>query len=374
MTAEQIAFFELVRAGLWGRKADASVFDEHTEWHRLYAHGKNQTMLGIMLDGIQTLPDELRPDRLLYLQWCASVLQTEDNNRKINREICSLFNLLRSYGIEPVLLKGQGVGRHYREPLHRQCGDIDIYIGKRDFERVNRLLLESGEEICEATAKHNTFCWHGVEVENHRMLAQLMSPCANRRLQRSIAAWHGMREERFVLDGCGITVPPADFDAIFLLLHSVHHLLEGGVGLRQICDWIMLLHNSRESMDLPAVAHELTKLGLSRAARIFGALSVGCLGMNADELPLPFDAADEREAEWLLDNIWTNGNFGRGDATRKPRPKGYWSGKWHTFRSALYCLNNMGRVAPSEARWTPVMMICNMIYAQIYMRFRRRRA
>ena len=92
----------------------------------LYQSAKVQALLGITFDGMQTLPQELRPKRELYLKWCNALLQIEENNHILNQEIAKVYTLYRANQIEPVLLKGQGVAQNYRNPLHRQCGDIDL--------------------------------------------------------------------------------------------------------------------------------------------------------------------------------------------------------------------------------------------------------
>lgn len=372
MSTEQRAFFELVRAGLWGTAADPAAFDEHTDWKELYRRGKNQTLLGVMLDGIQTLPDELRPGRGLYLQWCASVLQIEENNKKLNEEILNLFTLLRTHGVEPVLLKGQGAARNYLEPLHRQCGDIDIYIGNTHFEQVNKLLQQDGEEAHEANFKHSAYHWHGIVVENHRVLTQMKAPFANRRMKRNIESWHGTEKEvRYNLDGLAIAVPPVEFDAVYLLQHSVVHLLEVGIGLRQVCDWACLLHNNRGTINKQNVAHELSALGLDKAARIFGALSVNYLGLDERDLPLAYDAEDRADGDWLLNEIWKSGNFGAYDPDKAARPKGYWRGKWYTFTTFSGRRHNFKRVVPSEAFWIPFRTISNFFLSQLYLHLRK---
>ena len=365
MTTEQRAFFELVKAGLWGTAADVTTFDSHTDWPLLYKYGKGQTLSGIMLDGIQTLPPELRPERGLNLQWCAFVLQIEERNKKIDQEIGNLYKLLRANGVEPVLLKGQGAARNYPNPLHRQCGDIDIYIGKHNFALVNRLLGQEGETGHDTHIKHSTYDWHGVSVENHRILVQMAAPRANRRLQQNIASWHETDKMfRFDLNGCEIVLPPLEFDAMFLLQHAVWHLLRSGIGFRQICDWACLLHYNREQIDREAVVRELTALGLDRAARIFGALAVKYLGLDVNDLLLPFNKKDEESSEWLLNEIWHSGNFGHFDSSRKSHLQG-WHRKWYTFTSIIHRSRNLRKIAPSEAAWAPFLTMTNFVNARL---------
>lgn len=353
MTLIQTQFFELLRSGLWGTAAEATLFDAQTDWKQLFRFSKAQALLGIVFDGVQTLPEEKRPPRQLYLQWCNALLQVEDNNRKINRELANVYDLFRENQIEPVLLKGQGVAQNYRQPLHRQCGDIDLYIGELYYELANRLLRQEATEEHEENYKHTCLLWHGVSVENHRVLAKLSSPGADRWFQKEVAWWHNTSLCRSVyIDECRVTVPPLTFEVAYLLVHAVLHFLNGGIGLRQVCDWVSLLHAQKKKIDYERVRELLDGWGLSKAAKAFGVLAVNRLGLPPEDLPMPYTDKDLKVADWLLDDIWTGGNFGHFDAKNK-RPKGYWSGKWHTFtRSAKRC-RQLGALAPAEARWHP---------------------
>ena len=148
MTPIQKQFFALVQSGLWGTPVDTTLFNIQTDWAQLYQSAKVQALLGITFDGMQTLPQELRPKRELYLKWCNALLQIEENNHILNQEIAKVYTLYRANQIEPVLLKGQGVAQNYRNPLHRQCGDIDLYIGPKNYEKANKLLrTESTGEL-----------------------------------------------------------------------------------------------------------------------------------------------------------------------------------------------------------------------------------
>lgn len=107
-------------------------------------HGKLTSPACTDFDGISSLPAELRPPRALYLKWAARTAQIEQANKRLNQLLPELNTLYREAGLHPVLLKGQGIGTNYRTPLHRQCGDIDIYLGKQGQPIANRLLLQQG--------------------------------------------------------------------------------------------------------------------------------------------------------------------------------------------------------------------------------------
>lgn len=369
MTQIQQQFFSLTRAGLWGIPADAALFDSTTDWNLLRQLARAQSLQGVVLDGVRTLPEEKRPPRMQYLQWCATLVQMEENNRLLNRRIGEIAALYREHGVEPVLLKGQGVAQNYRIPLHRQCGDIDLYIGKKDYRRINRVLLQAGgTEEEEETSKHVAIKWQGVLVENHRIMLQLSPWCANRFIQREIEHWYGERDFHAVeMEDAGqIMLPPLEFDAVYILAHALLHFLNEGIGLRQVCDWTCLLHANRDALDHHATAVLLKKSGLEKAARVFGAVAVRYLGLPPEELPVPLKTGDEALGDWLLKDIWEGGNFGRYATNRKPRPKGYWSGKWYTFVRATRRCAELRRIAPMEAYAYPFALMVRSAQAQIY--------
>lgn len=351
MKEEQIAFLELVKSGLWGNEPDKSAFSSKTDWKRLYKIGKKQALLGVMFDGMQRLPDELKPERGIYIQWCTAVLLIEDNNRKLNHELGNLYSMLRSEGIEPVLMKGQGVAQYYPEPLHRVCGDIDIFIGKKDYEATSRLLSKDGHESAEMTSIHSTFDWHGVVVENHNTIDQMASPKSDRELQKIVESWHHGRERKMMIEGTEVLLPPLDFDVVFIFHHALYHLLSSGVGFRQLCDWARMLHVNRDNIDKEEVRQMLKALRIEGAARIFEALEVEYLGMPSEDLILEYGEDDKRKAKILFDDIWNSGNFGFWDDNRSKRPEGYWKGKMYTFKNEVKRSRKVGQICPREARW-----------------------
>lgn len=189
----QHAFFSLVRSGLWGTPADRQLFRSVSpdDWETVYRMANSQALLALTFDGISSLPAELRPPRALYLKWAARTAQIEQANKRLNQLLPELNTLYREAGLHPVLLKGQGIGTNYRTPLHRQCGDIDIYLGKQGQPIANRLLLQQGAIVeGEASDKHASYSLKGVHIENHRIILRLNSPLANRHFQQIIRKWY----------------------------------------------------------------------------------------------------------------------------------------------------------------------------------------
>jgi hypothetical protein len=59
-------------------------------------------------------------------------------------EICSVFNILRSIGVEPVLLKGWSVSRFYADPPSRCLGDIDLLVRDDEVCRAEAAVRDGG--------------------------------------------------------------------------------------------------------------------------------------------------------------------------------------------------------------------------------------
>ena len=366
MENSKVKFYALVKGGLWGKLPSDSNFDGETDWTTIYNYSRQQALLGNVLDGINLLPEEQRPPRPLYLKWCAEVLQIEDENQRMDKEVVNLFKMLRENGVNPILMKGQAIARNYPDPLHRISGDIDIYIGKKDYDKVNSLLAIEGKQLEKWSPKHVMFEWHNVIVENHRLLAKMDSPVTNRKFYRIIdEGFQPSQVSKIEIEGYNITIPSVDFDVMFLLLHSVIHLMGYGVGLRQICDWAMLLHNKKDEINPDVVKRLLKSLTLTKSARVFGALAVKYLGLPKENLILPYSSKDEKVAEKVLEDIWYSGNFGfSGERIKK------YHGNWVTVRlKNLYHgtkrAMELRKIAPSEAYWKPYKILNHFIKSRI---------
>lgn len=360
----QEQFFSLVRSGLWNKPADQNLFNDNTNWNEIYEISKQQALLGIVLDGIETLPLNLRPGRSLYLKWCADVLYIEDNNAILNQRIGELVDILRKENIEPIILKGQGVARAYPNPFHRQSGDIDFYIGKNNFDRVNEILDLEGFKQHETNAKHSCYNWRDVIVENHRILIQT-APFINNRIQKIIDDWHSKGNYyKYNLEGKEISLPPLEFDIVYVLQHIVKHLLRQGIGLRQLCDWALLLNYCDGKIDKNIVIKLLKEFKLKRAAKIFGFIVTQYLGLPRENLILDYTSSDEKIGKQILVNIMNDGNFGTFNINKKNRPTGYWKRKLHSFRIALRKNLDSWKVVPYEVFWSPYLIIYNLLKSQ----------
>lgn len=347
MNKEEQSFFALLRAGLWNRPVDATLFSGSTaEWEAIFKHAIRQTVLGLVAEGATTLPAALQPPVPLLNKMHGRLTSGIRMHALLNRALADVVALFGQNNIRPVLLKGQGVALNYVEPTRRQCGDIDLYIGTKDYDRACELVRQQygADEHATESVKHYHFKHQGVVIELHRLAERLPLPWQNSRFQHwTVEHLHGPHLRTVEIDGMAISLPPVDFDALYLFNHTWHHFSSGGgVGLRQLCDWARFLHTFQDQIDHQALRCHLKAFGLWRAWRIFGGIVVGTLGLPAAEFPFYTDQY-ARQGERVLEIIGKEGNFGCFDATRTERPKGYIAGKLHTF---TWMHRRFGRLLP----------------------------
>lgn len=271
------------------------------------------------------LPDERR-SRMQYF-----LLQTFNTHRQLDAAVARSMAALQEAGIPAVLLKGQGVARNYPNPLLRECGDVDVYIGPERFEAACQVLRGIADRADDAIyGKHWQFWIGEAEVELH---LYSIRPETRRQLRfyRELEA-NGFAHGLVTLDFQGVSVPtPAPtFNAFYLFYHAWHHFLDSGIGLRQLCDWALLLHAQRDAIDRERLRAMLDGMQLLRPWQLFGCIAVHDLGLPAEEFPC-YDEASLPGSRRLLEIIIKEGNFGHASRKKSKRPSGLLPRKVHSF-------------------------------------------
>ena len=343
MTISQTQFLELLRAGLWGVAADPENFKpDSVDWKAVLRVAKEQTMMAVVADGIETLPKELWPPKEVMMKLAMMRLKIEQTHVLLNSTIAQIVQALDAQGVPSVLLKGQGIAQNYLRPESRTCGDIDLYTGHGGYQKAFEIIegLHDGRAHKEAAEceHHLHTSLNGVEVEIHRLASFLHGKRMNANFQKwtqeSMDALFGT-DRLAVWDNGGtpVALAPATYNAFFILHHAVRHMTTEGVGFRQICDWTMLLHKCHAQVDVELLGRKLKELHMERIWQEFGRLAVGFLGLPASELPLaPADLTPGRKTHELLQHIFISGNFGRFDANGRDHSEvPYLVRKWRSF-------------------------------------------
>ena len=216
---------------------------KEADWEELYTIAKKQCLVGVLFDGIKKLPTEhVGMKKELLLQWMAESQMLEKANARLNDAAIQVSEWFRKKGFRTCILKGQGNALMYPNPYSRTPGDIDIWVEGGD----KRVIT-----FVRSISPHEKACYHhiefpsykGVEVEVHYRPSFLQCFWHNRKLQK----YYGMvKEEQFshrvMLGEQGeIAIPTAEFNLIFQLTHIFSHLMNEGIGLRQLLDYYFVV-------------------------------------------------------------------------------------------------------------------------------------
>ena len=330
-------FFNILKSALWGLddRLDASSLSRDDVMTALRI-AKSQTVLGMVANevmrtsSLSCLLNEA--DKAGLKRFVMSNLTT---GQKLNNALINIVLELRKHGIEPVLLKGQGVAKYYPMPELRQCGDIDVYVGQDHFAKACELIGEmSSPEDHQGdipSLKHfHTRIGHAF-IEIHRYTDVYWPKRYDRVYQKISDA--GMHSDLVPLDFAGVPVmsPSVDFNVFFIFNHFWHHFIADGVGLRQLCDWVRLMHANHGKINLDYLSDVLGKMRLMKEWQVFGYIAVNTLGLPADEMPF-YEPKYKKTAEKVLELIMLEGNFGKENMKGYNRTKGYVAGKWYSFK------------------------------------------
>lgn len=336
----------LIRSALWSYPVDG--LDSIPDWTQVLRLAQKQTVSGLVAHAIKHVPEPYRPDAANHRNLQITAMRICQSHALLNRKLAETKRFLDSKGIHSVLFKGQGVALNYPDSTIRQCGDIDLYVGERNFQRTLSLFKPGTSEDKFRFIKHFDFDDQGVHIEIHRIAEKLPV----RRVNRLFQEWtvknleeSELRQE--MIGGESINLPPVNFDVIYIMNHIWHHFIMGGVGLRQICDWTMYLHRFHGMVDEEQLAGDLDRFNLYIPWQILGCIAVECLGLPSEECPL-YDGKFRKKSDMILEMIWSEGNFGKyAPKALKPRPEGLLAGKLYSFRRNSSRFGKLIPISPS---------------------------
>ena len=248
----------------------------------------------------------------LLLQWMAESQMLEKANVRLNDAAILVSEWFWKKGFRTCILKGQGNALMYPNPYSRTPGDIDIWVEGGDKRVIS---------FVRSISPHEKACYHhiefpsykGIEVEVHYRPSFLLYFWHNRKLQEY---YESVKEEQFshrvMLGEQGeVAIPTTEFNLIFQLTHIFSHLMNEGIGLRQLVDYYYLISMLNVNCEmLTSLQKELTDLGLWKFAGAIMYIMHEVFGMPASRLIVP---PNEKYGRFVLNEVLEAGNFGRHD-------------------------------------------------------------
>lgn len=279
-----------VRAGLWA-DAESAVkrnqgFTETVDWERVYRLAEEQSVIGVVLVGIEL--SKIKPPQELLLQWIGKVQMLEQQNTAMNKFIGVLVEKLRASDIYTLLVKGQGIAQCYERPLWRACGDVDFLFSKDNYNKAKKYLLPLSTAT-EEEYKHEQHL--GMTIENWVVELHGSLRCGlSKRIDKTLDEipndiFYGGSVRSWMNGNTQVFLPGINEDVVYVFTHFLQHFYKGGLGIRQICDWCRLMWTYRDSLNYGLLESRIKKAGLMTEWKAFATLAVDYLGMPEDTMP-----------------------------------------------------------------------------------------
>ena len=277
------------------------------DWEKAFKMSGKQSLLGVTFRVLDSIPRKQGPALGIYAKWALYAEKLAGTNRQHIATAAKIYESFVSDGKRACVLKGQGTGRYYPDPLSRQCGDIDIWMDGSREETLAYFKDFSPKDIVYHHFDPEGFA--DVPVEVHFTPTWMNGAILNRRLQEWFVSQADAQFSNYEPE-LGFAVPTPAFDAVFSLVHIFRHVMDEGIGFRQLMDYYYIL-NALPGSERPEVVRTLKSLSLGRFTAAVMFVLKEAFGLGEEKFLLP---ADRRYGAFLLDEVLISGNFGRYDA------------------------------------------------------------
>lgn len=304
-----------------GTREKLSRVPSAAEWSALLVESQRQAILGVMLCGLEKMPQEQQPPQDILFRWIGLAIQIEQSNTLTSIACKEVVSQFAKDGFDACVLKGQANHRYYPKEMGklRNCGDVDVWVVPREGVRKKNADVRRVLEYVDAHWGRTGLCWlhcnfteqNGVPIEAHFRPSFMNEPCKNRNFLRHFSDIKNSTCCE-VIDGIELPALRVDEDVIYQMNHIYRHLLDEGIGLRQIIDyyWLLLTWNKIHNRSKEETMTIVSKLGMKRFSGALMFVLREICGMKDVLLLCPASAQD---GQFLLSEIMLAGNFGHND-------------------------------------------------------------
>ena len=276
------AFFQIVRLGIGH---SASPILNKIDWNTMEILAARMGLSAVIIDGLERLPDEQRPPKMLLLSWIGTVVQAyERRNEQYRRAIAELARLYHANGYKMMVVKGLACCLDWPKPEHRACGDIDIWqFGEQ--KKADKILKDSGVEVDSSHHHHTVFNWQGFSVENHYDFINVHHHKSHVELERILKEL-GKDDSHYIeLYGEKVYLPSPNLHALFLIKHAALHFTSTELTLRQVLDWAFFVEKHGKEVDWNWLLGVVEEHGMLPFFKIMNAICVEDLGFDVSLFP-----------------------------------------------------------------------------------------
>ena len=238
-----------------------------------------------------------------------------------------VYGELLKNGLKPMVVKGIVCRHLYPKPEFRFSADEDLLILPNEAEAYDKVLSSLGfrkqEDFRENSYETSYFTDDGLHIELHTSLFSTKTEYFNR--------YNEVMKDAFDKAVCIqvgneslYTLCPTDH-FVFLLLHTLKHFINGGVGIRQICDIMLFVRQYAEEIDFKTACDRLTYTKADRFSAGVFAIGGKYLGFEKEaDLYNSAKGNSLTECDDLLSDILCAGVYGGATMVRRHSAQMTW--------------------------------------------------
>ncbi len=240
---------------------------------------------------------------------------TLGNGAEQERDYIAVGSVLSRFvdnGIQAIPLKGLVLRALYPEPGLRTMSDYDLLVKACDMAKAGRILTEAGYTQILDVDKHVTFS-HAVMpmIELHRTLA----PAGQFKNYEAFEEQVWKNTEPSTVGGVQVLSPnPVDME-VYQVIHMASHMIDGGFGLRQLCDFVLYTEANESAIDWEEFHIKTSSLQIELFAEALFQLCRLLFGLELHK-GLQSDASDLSLMKSIVEDIFNGGVFGKSSNKR----------------------------------------------------------
>lgn len=296
---ENQALLALLAYALFGQ--EMSIDAASINWDLVVAEANRHAVTALLYPSVKRLAGV--PDAVVDRIRNAAMLSAAKADDMLHSQ-SEVIAALQEKGIPCAVLKGFSVAYCYPHPELRVPGDIDLLIGEEKLEAACAAMEKIGYMRDHETAMHVNFHGKGVSLELHRS-ASVFPESEKGRYAHAYMTQALQHVEQAEIDGISFPMLSLPYQMVSLLAHTERHMGSVGIGLRQICDWAVMIHAHREEISEKELI-QLDRCGLLLFAKVITRICEKYLGLPG--LSWTKDAPEET-VDAVMQDIFLSGNF-----------------------------------------------------------------
>ena len=229
-----------------------------------------------------------------------------------------IVDLLKERGIPYAVLKGTSLSVCYYNPAARALGDIDLLVPVQFVDRASEILVSQGFHAPKdsfAHPFHIDFYKNSIVVELHYAVSAFPDSCAGTEAKHYMESWQNQLRQKHI-GNYTFQCFSDSHQALSLLLHMERHMINGCIGLRQLCDWAAFLTSVMPEYFEAQILPELKLCGLKKFAGVLTRTAIRYLGLNS-AYGMPFQSVRECDIQAMMEEILRAGSVHNNNNTKE---------------------------------------------------------